>query len=173
MRLEAQNTSKNDYFENGSGKLFKINSRINYLHVLALTTKSDSSTHIDHSDNDCSGCRITKGYPYRIHRNLKILDTPEASNWEGCRENCNYMGETHFTPNYCTHFVYNVSLLPLFLIRIFFLLKASDSTCTLLGLNYTRLEEGPWISGAKSCPKFCKLSTFFLKFLKFRFITNT
>ena len=102
----------------------------------------------------CSGCKITKGYHYSIHRNLKILDSVEgATSWEGCRENCNYMGETHFTPNYCTHFVYNVSFLPSFSIRIFFLLKVSDSTCTLLGLNYTRSEKGPWISGAKSCPK--------------------
>ena len=116
-------------------------------------------------NNYFSGCKITKGHPYRIHHNLKILDEVDgAEDWEGCRENCNYMGEAHFDADYCTHFVFNVSFIPLFSIKIFFLLKASDSTCTLLGLNYTRLEEGPWISGAKSCPKFCKLSTFFLKF---------
>lgn len=111
------------------------------------------SYKIKYPNNSFSGCKITKGYPFSIHRNLKILDTPEASNWEGCRENCNYMGETHFDADYCTHFVYNVSLLPLFSIRTFFLLKASASTCTLLGLNYSRSEKGPWISGAKSCPK--------------------
>ena len=117
--------------------------------------------------NNCSGCKIIKGYPCRIHHNLKILDIVEgAEDWEGCRENCNYMGEAHFTPNYCTHFVYNVSFLtflPSFLIRIFCLLKTSDSTCTLLGLNYTRSEKGPWISGAKSCPK-CKISKFFWRY---------
>ena len=36
--LQAQNTSKNDDLKNGSGKLFKINSRINYLHVLVTKT---------------------------------------------------------------------------------------------------------------------------------------
>ena len=63
--------------------------------------------------NNCSGCKIIKGYPCRIHRNLKILDTVEGNSWEGCRKNCNYMGETHFDVNYCTHFVYNVSFLSL------------------------------------------------------------
>ena len=65
-------------------------------------------------NNYFSGCKITKGHPYRIHRNLKILDEVDgAEDWEGCRENCNYMGETHFDVNYCTHFVYNVSFLSL------------------------------------------------------------
>ena len=35
---QAQNTSKNDDLKNGSGKLFEINSRINYLHVLVTKT---------------------------------------------------------------------------------------------------------------------------------------
>ena len=35
---QAQNTSKNDDLKNGLGKLFKINSRINYLHVLVTKT---------------------------------------------------------------------------------------------------------------------------------------
>ena len=42
---KAQNTSKNDDLKNGSGKLFKIISRINYLHILVTKTCSSGSAN--------------------------------------------------------------------------------------------------------------------------------
>ena len=45
-KAQAQNTSKNNYLENCLGKLFKINSRINYLHILVTKTWSPGSANI-------------------------------------------------------------------------------------------------------------------------------
>ena len=44
-QAQAQNTGKNDDLKNGPGKLFKINSRINNLHILVTKTWSSGSAN--------------------------------------------------------------------------------------------------------------------------------
>ena len=59
--------------------------------------------------NSLSDCEVGKGYPYKLHKHLNVLKTFKRATLEDCKKSCRRMGNSFFSPNYCSYFVHGVS----------------------------------------------------------------